>query len=92
MLALRGRKADAIRDATTAVALLPIARDAIDGPFVLEELAAVYGSVGDPDRAIAIVERLLSNPGFLSPPLLRIDHKWDPLRSDSRFRKLAGSE
>ena len=42
-----------------------------------------------PDSAVAEIEHLLSIPGWLSPPLLRIDQKWAPLRSDPRFRKLA---
>jgi serine/threonine protein kinase/tetratricopeptide (TPR) repeat protein len=87
-----GRRADAIREARTAVDLLPISDDAVDGPFVLEELAAVHAQVGERAEAIQILDRLLSSPGFLSPPLLRIDHKWDPLRGEPRFRKLAGLE
>ena len=85
-----GRKADAIREGVKAVELLPVSKDAVDGPSVLEELAAVHAQIGEPDQAIEIVERLLSIPGYLSAPLLRIDLKWAPLRQDSRFRKLAG--
>jgi hypothetical protein len=29
-------------------------------------------------------------PAPISPPLLRIDPKWAPLRSHPRFRQLAG--
>ena len=84
------RNADALREARTGVELLPISKDAIDGPSVLEELAAVYAATGDTDAAIREIEYLLSTPGYLSPALLRIDPKWLPLHGDPRFRRLAG--
>ena len=59
------RNADALREARTGVELLPISKDAIDGPSVLEELAAVYAATGDSDAAIREIEHLLSTPGYL---------------------------
>jgi len=79
-----------VREARTAVELLPISKDAIDGPSVLEELAAVCAATGDIDAAMREIEHLLSIPGYLSPALLRIDTKWRPLHGDPRFRRLAG--
>jgi len=83
---------EAVGQARKAVELLPVSKDAVDGPSVLEELAAVHAAVGDADSAIAEIRRLLSIPGYLSAPLLRIDEKWAPLRADPRFRKLAELE
>ena len=62
----------------------------------LETLARVATRVGEPDRAIAILETILSRPGNgalatgmpLTPALLRLDPMFDPLRTDPRFQKL----
>ena len=89
-LAGLGRNADAVREARKAVELLPVSKDAVDGPSVLEGLAAVYAATGDADAAIGEIEHLLSIPGYLSPPLLGIDPKWIVLRTDPRFIRLAG--
>ena len=85
-----GRKLEAVREGGRAVELLPVTKDALDGPSVLEDLAAVHAQIGDADAAIGQIEHLLSIPSWLSPALLRIDPKWAPLRDNARFRKLAG--
>ncbi len=84
-----GRKQDALREARRAVGLLPISKDAFDGPDVEIDRAAVEARVGETDAAIEHIRHLLSIPSQLSPALLRIDPTWAPLRHDSRFRQLA---
>ena len=70
--------------------MLPIGKDAIDGPRVALDLALVEARVGEADAAVQHVQQLLAIPGILSPGMLRVDPRWGPLHSDPRFRQLAG--
>jgi tetratricopeptide (TPR) repeat protein len=83
-----GRKEDAIREGKLATELLPMSKDAVRGLFRVEDLARIYVMVGEYDEAIDQVEYLLSVPGEMSIPLLRLDPAWDPLRNHPRFKKL----
>ncbi|UCE46809.1 MAG: tetratricopeptide repeat protein, partial [Phycisphaerales bacterium] len=83
-----GRKEDAIREGELSVKLLPLAKDAAGRKVLVRDLARIYVMVGKFDAAIDLLEFLLSKPGLLSIPLLRLDPAWAPLRDHPRFKKL----
>jgi TolB-like protein/class 3 adenylate cyclase/Tfp pilus assembly protein PilF len=93
-----GDKAAALALSEQAMAANPIEKDALDGPIPIEILARVSARMGEPDRAITALQKLLSIPyngalaaAPLTPALLRLDPMFDPLRNDARFQKLATS-
>ena len=95
-----GDKAAALALAEQAMAVIPIEKDPLSGPGAIEILARVAARMGEPDRAIAALQKLLSISYAgplatqnvpLTPALLRLDPMFDPLRNDPRFQKLCGS-
>ncbi|KPK65658.1 MAG: hypothetical protein AMS21_04170 [Gemmatimonas sp. SG8_38_2] len=83
-----GRKDDAVREAKLGVELMPVERNAFDGIYRVEDLARVYAMVGEHEAAIDQLDYLLSIPGQISVPLLRIDPTWDALSENPRFQAL----
>jgi serine/threonine protein kinase/tetratricopeptide (TPR) repeat protein len=87
-----GHKEDAIREGKLGVKLLPVTKEAMRGLWRVEALAKIYVMVGEFDAAIDQLEFLLSRPGWMSIPLLRLDPAWAPLRNHPRFKKLTESD
>jgi tetratricopeptide (TPR) repeat protein len=86
-----GNKSLALEEAQKAVGLMPVSKDAYDGPLVLQGLTQVYVWTGDHDRAFDELETLLSMPGYVSYGYLKTDPAWQPLRNHPRFQQLLSS-
>ena len=86
--------------ADRAIAMMSIEKDALTGPRPLDILTRIAARMGDADRAISTLEKLLSIPYEaplaanppLTPALLRLDPMFERLRKDPRFQKLANPQ
>ena len=88
-LAYLGRKPEAIVAGERGGQLLPVSRDATQGPYLQHQRARIYLLVGEREQALDVLEGLLARPYYLSPGWLRIDPNFASLRGDPRFERLA---
>ena len=88
ILAILGRKDEAVREGKRAIELKPESKDAFDGPMYTMALAQIYAWIGDKDQALQLIEKSLTTPNGITGPLLKLDPVWDPLRDDPRFQAL----
>ena len=82
------RKEEALREGRRAVELLPVEKDAMDGPAMIEYLAVIAAWVGDKDLACEQLASIIRRPSDLSYGGLKLLPYWDPLRGDPRFEKI----
>src|SRR5438876_6349452 len=95
-----GDKTAAMTLVERAIAMMSIEKDALTGARPLDILARVAARIGDNERSIATLTKLLSIPYEpplaanppLTPALLRLDPMFEPLRNDPRFQKLANAQ
>lgn len=83
-----GMREEAIRAANEGMRLLPLERDSWEGDTYLVHAAEAFAQVGELDAAIDLLERLLETPTLITPHLLRLEPRWDPLRRSPRFQAL----
>ncbi len=87
-LAHLGEKDAALAEAQRASELQPESKDAFEGPDITEGVAQVQTIVGENNRAIEILDGLLSRPSGVTVQTLKINPIWDPLRNDPGFQAL----
>jgi TolB-like protein/Tfp pilus assembly protein PilF len=83
-----GKKSDAIKEAEIGVNLMPLEKDYYRGIFRLKDAAIVYTMVGEYERALVLIDQLLSMPSLLSANLLKKDPIWKPLWDHPDFNRL----
>ena len=88
ILAWLGEKDAAIAEAKRATEMLPESVDAFEGPDMTQTLAEVYAIVGEPEKAIDLLDGLLSRPSHVTVAILKIIPIWDSLRDNPRFIEL----
>ena len=86
-----GEKEKAIEHGERAVQLVPMRKDAINGPLLVEYLSIIYSWTGQKDRAIEQLKRAAAVPSTINYGVLRLHPYWDELRSDPRFEQIVAS-
>jgi hypothetical protein len=86
-----GRKEEALREGRRAVELLPVQKDGINGPLMIEYLAMIAAWVDDKDLACEHLAIVTNRPSPVSYGQLKLLPFWDPLRGDPRFEKIVAS-
>ena len=95
LYAFLGRKEDALREGQRAMELKPITHDVIEGAVVEDFYTLTCARLGESDKAISRIERLLTTPfgvdyadESITLSDLRQRWEWDPVRKDPRFQKI----
>jgi serine/threonine protein kinase/TolB-like protein/Tfp pilus assembly protein PilF len=86
-----GRKEEALREGRRAVELLPLEKDAVNGPLMIAYSAMIAAWVGDKDLACEQLATAVRCRSTLSYGQLKLLPFWDPLRGDPRFEKIVVS-
>jgi len=86
-----GRKEDALREGRRAVGLLPVEKEANNGPGMIQNLAIIAAWLGEKQLACDQLDRTLELPGTTSYGRLKLLPWWDPLRGAPRFEKIVAS-
>jgi serine/threonine protein kinase/TolB-like protein/Flp pilus assembly protein TadD len=86
-----GRKEEALREGRRAVELLPVEKDAINGPLMIAYLAMIAAWVGEKDLACEQLAIAVRPPSTVSYGQLKLLPFWDPLRKNPCFEKIVAS-
>ena len=86
-----GRKEEALREGRRAIELLPVEKDSINGPHMIEYFAIIAAWVGEKDLAFEQLDKAIRLPCEVSYGRLKLLPYYDPLRGDPRFEKIVAS-
>ena len=86
-----GRKEEAIREGRRAVELLPVSKDSINGPFMINNLAAIYAWLGEKDLAVEQVRIFTQLPSGPSHGFMKSNPRWDLLCGYPPFEEIVAS-
>ena len=88
VLAHLGDRDAALRAGEAALAVRPVDRDFVDGPFLLGRFAAICAQLGEKERAVQVLQQALPLPYALNYGTLRTESCWDRHRGDPRFESI----
>ena len=83
-----GRKEEALRNGRRAMELLPVEKDALNGPRLITMFATTAAWLDEKNLALEYLSRAVklgTGPTFGD---LKLDPNWDPLRGDPRFETI----
>ena len=86
-----GRKEEALREGRRAIELLPVEKDSVNGPHMIEYFAIIASWVGEKDLAFEKLDQAIHMPAEVSYGRLKLLPYYDPLRGDLRFEKIVNS-
>ena len=86
--ALLGNKGQANLEAERALELTPVTKDAMHGPEILKNVAAVHVWTGELEKAFTELSSLAKMPKGISYGELKCDQYWAPVRNDPRYEKI----
>ena len=86
-----GRTEEALREGRRGIELVPVGKDAMTGPIMVEYLAMIAAWVGNKDLAFEQLAIASRAPSGVSYGQLKLMPWWDPLRGDPRFEKIVNS-
>jgi TolB-like protein/Flp pilus assembly protein TadD len=86
-----GRKEVALREGRRAVELLPVEKDAINGPLLIEFLGVITAWVGEKELACEQLARAARYPGDLNYGDMKLMPYFDPLRGLPCFEQTVNS-
>jgi len=90
-----GNKQAALEEGRRATELLPVSKDAINGPIMSAYFAMTAAWTGEKDLAIeqlsAVIQPRVAAPFCTDYGILKTFPFWDPLRGDPRFEKIVAS-